>query len=157
MAADRRISPQRGFTLLALLALLAVLSLGLAAAGPTWSHGVQREREQELLRIGALYVQALESYREASPGGAKVYPTDLQALLLDTRHVGVKRHLRRLFPDPIGAGTPWGIVRSPDGKVIGVFSQSTARPLGRGPAGVGGAEAGAVAYADWKFMVQAER
>ena len=37
---------QGGFTLLALLAFMAVTTLGLAAAVPAWSHERQREQER---------------------------------------------------------------------------------------------------------------
>jgi type II secretory pathway pseudopilin PulG len=48
---DRR-GRQAGFTYVAVLILLAVLSAGLASVGTMWHTQAQREREEELLFIG---------------------------------------------------------------------------------------------------------
>ena len=49
-----RRSRERGYTLVALLALVAIVSTGLAVVGPSWADRARREREPELLRIGSL-------------------------------------------------------------------------------------------------------
>lgn len=142
----------RGFTLVAVLLLLALTGLGLAAVGPLWAQDLQRERERELLRIGRLYAQALADYRDRSPGSVKQYPTSLDALVLDTRFIGVTRHLRRLYPDPLAPERPWGLQRDDSGAITGVYSQSTAAPLQQAALDLGVVELAAAArYADWKF------
>lgn len=147
---------QRGFTLVAVLLLLALAGLGLAAVGPLWSRDMQREREQELLRIGRLYAQALADYRDRSPGSVKQYPASLEALALDTRFIGVTRHLRRLYPDPLAPDRPWGLVRDDSGAITGIYSQSDAAPLHQAPIDLGVVElAPAQRYADWKFAPKA--
>ncbi len=148
-----RCSPPGGYTLVAMLLVLALVALGLAAAGPAWAHYVRREREQELLHIGRLYAQALAHYRDVSPGSAKQFPRSLDALLLDARFIGVMRHLRRLYADPLDPRQPWGTVRDTEGGIRGVYSQSTAAPLAQGalvfdhltlpPAG---------RYCEWQFI-----
>ena len=115
---------ERGYTFVAVLALLAVCMLGVSLAGPLWSERVKREREQELLRIGALYAQAIAAYRDASPGSLKQYPQRLEALLLDARYVGVQRHLRKLYGDPMNLGQPWGLVLDANQRIVGVYSLS---------------------------------
>lgn len=124
---------QLGFTYVMVMALIALLGLALAKIGPLWADQAQRDREQELLRIGALYAQAIQDYYEASPGSLRRYPPDLQSLLQDARFVGVRRHLRRLYPDPLMPSRPWGVVRAADGTVRGVFSQDERRPLRQAP------------------------
>lgn len=119
---------QQGFTYLMVLALIALLGLALSVVGPRWADDSQRESEQELLKVGSLYAQAIKSYYEASPGSLKQYPPDLQSLLLDTRFVGVRRHIRRLYADPLQPERPWGLVRDGDGRVRGVFSQDERAP-----------------------------
>jgi len=145
-------SPASGYTLVALLALMAVVSIGLAIAGPTWADQRRRERERELLRVGALYAHALAQYRESAPGSLKTYPRSLQELVLDKRFVGVSRHLRRLYPDPLEPSRPWGVVRDIDGYITGVFSQSQDVPLASGPLSLGDLVLPAAhRYSDWKF------
>ena len=53
------VDAQRGFTYLALLVAVALLGIGLAAGSELWSQTRQREREQELLYIGAQFRRAI--------------------------------------------------------------------------------------------------
>ena len=143
----------RGFAFVAVLVLLALCMLGLSIAGPLWSQQLKREREQELLRIGALYAQALQSYRDSSPGSLKQYPQTLQALLYDTRFVGTQRHLRKLYADPMSNGKPWGLLLDKDQRITGVYSQSEDAPIAKGPLDLGSVLLDpARRYADWKFI-----
>lgn len=124
---------QAGFTYLWALSAVAVLAIGLAAIGPLWARDGQREREQELLRVGALYAQAILSYQLATPGGLKQEPRNLEDLLVDERLLILRRHLRRLYPDPLDPQRPWGLVRGPDQGILGIYSQSGDAPLKQGP------------------------
>lgn len=147
---------QLGFTFVAVLLLLALCMLGLAVAGPIWSQQARREREQELLRIGVLYAQALASYRDASPGSAKRYPQRLDEVLNDTRFVGVRRHLRKLYADPVNPGQTWGLLLDADKRIVGVYSLSNEAPVTHGPLELGGVMlAPAQRYSDWKFTLKA--
>ena len=141
-----------GFAYPVLLVVVAVLGLGLARLGPLWEQADRREREQELLRVGELYAQALASARRDAPGGASGYPGRLEDLLLDTRFVGTRRHLRRLYADPLNPARPWGLLRDRQGAIIGVYSQDERPPLAqvplvRGPVSLPAARR----YADWVF------
>jgi type II secretory pathway pseudopilin PulG len=137
----------------AVLALIALVSIGLAAAGPSWSERLRREREQELLKVGSLYARAIASYRDDSPGTSKTYPQTLDVLLSDPRFIGQHRHLRRLYADPLAPARPWGLVRDIDGHIMGVYSQSDEEPLAQGPQALGPVVlAPARHYADWKFL-----
>lgn len=148
-------SAQTGFTYVWLLAAIAILSTGLAAIGPSWSDQARREREQDLLRVGALYAKAIAVYRGASPGSQKLYPATLDDLLLDTRMVGTVRHMRKLYPDPLGPERAWGLVLGPDGRVRGVFSQSTDAPLRTEALELASASLPAARkYSDWKFVAK---
>jgi len=152
-AGSRHRASAGGYTLVGALLLLALVSLGLAVAGPIWSQQGQREREQELLRVGLLYAQALTNYRQASPGSSKLYPDKLDALLLDTRFVGTVRYMRKLYPDPVNPGKPWGIIRGVGGSIAGVYSLSEATPLAEHPVQLGDSEMPAARkYSDWKFL-----
>lgn len=141
--------------MLALLFLLAVLGTGMAALGTVWSTMVQREKEAELLFIGAQFSQALESYHRISPDHEKTYPQTLDALVLDPRFPMPVRHLRRVYTDPM-TGTPeWGLIRDAQGGIIGVHSLSEAAPLkvsGFPPGQEAFAEA--ASYRDWVFKAR---
>lgn len=122
---------QRGFTYLLVVAAIAVLGIGLAAIGPSWADEATRDREKMLLRIGDLYAQAIASYVRAAPGSSRRYPPSLESLLMDDRYIGTRRHLRKLYLDPLDPRRPWGIVRAPDGGVMGVYSIDERRPYRR--------------------------
>lgn len=145
--------PARGFTIIGLLAVLVLLMVGLAQAGTWWSQDARREREQELLRIGAVYAAALASYHQRSPGSVRQYPRALAELLRDARHVGTVRHLRQLYPDPLQPSRPWGLVRDEHGGIVGVFSQSDEAPMLRQRAVIGAVTLPVAArYDQWKFI-----
>ena len=145
-----------GFTYVWMLAALALLSIGLAAIGERWSDQAKREREGDLLRVGAVYAKAIATYYAASPGSLRQYPPELKNLTEDGRMVGTKRHIRKLYADPLDPSRPWGVMRAPDGGVLGVYSQSDGQPLRTAPVDIGVAVLpSASRYSDWKFAPKA--
>ena len=147
----------RGFTYVIVLFALAVFGLGLAAVGTAWSERSRREKETDLLRIGELYATSLSRYYAASPGSVKNYPTRLDDLLEDRRFVGIRRHLRTLYPDPVTGGVEWGLVRDVNGGIHGVYSLSNDRPLAIRALVVGEINLPAAStYRDWKFLAPVE-
>ena len=143
----------RGFAYVGVLVLVALLGTGLAAIGPLWAQEAQREREDDLLRTGQLYAEAIARYRTLSPGSAKRYPMQLEDLLMDMRFVGTVRHLRVLYPDPMTRQKPWRLIRAPDGGIMGVASQSNDMPLRRTAITLGTVNlAAAQRYTDWHFV-----
>jgi type II secretory pathway pseudopilin PulG len=145
---------QRGFTLLFMLAAVALVGAALAKIGPMWAQEAQRERETELLRLGSLYAQALQRHRVVSPGSAKTTPKELAALLEDRRFVGTVRHLRKLYPDPMAPNQPWGLLRNADGTIRGVYSTSQEAPLRTEALQLPGLQPlpASAHYADWHFI-----
>jgi hypothetical protein len=88
--------------------------------------------EEELLDIGAAFGEALRTYAEATPKGQPAQPPSLQDLLKDPRVPGVRRHLRKIFVDPLTGKAEWGIVWANPGDrrgVLAVYSLSKAKPL----------------------------
>jgi type II secretory pathway pseudopilin PulG len=69
----------KGFTYLGLLIAVALMGIGLALIGDVWSTTVKRERERELLFVGAQFRQAIRRYYDGSPG-VKQYPRKLEDL-----------------------------------------------------------------------------
>ncbi len=145
---DRR-SRQRGFTYLGLLFLVVIVTLALVGVATVWHTVVQRERETELLFVGEQFSRAIESYYRQSPGGPQL-PSSLEDLLLDERFPMVRRHLRRIYRDPMTGSTEWGLVKLGD-RVAGIHSLSKDKPIkSAGLDRPGFAEA--QSYEDWKFV-----
>lgn len=112
---------ERGVAYLALLIAIAVIGAGLAAAGVVWSEASQREKERELLFVGEQFRRAIQQYYESGVLEKK-YPPTLDALLHDPRFPGVRRYLRRIYRDPMSGTSQWGVLRAPDGGIMGVYS-----------------------------------
>ena len=124
-----RASHQGGFALWLVLIAITTLSLAVSALGPVWVQQDKRQRETELLRIGAAYARALAAYRDQSPPASPRFPRELAELTLDERSIGGVRHLRRLYVDPLQPDRPWGLIRDPSGGIRGVFADSDAMTI----------------------------
>lgn len=143
----------RGFGYIGVLILVAMMGIGLAAAGEVWRTVQQREKEEELLFVGGQYRRAIAQFYANSPGKARRYPLHLDELLQDPRHPGIRRYLRKIYPDPITGKAEWGLVTGPAGEIFGVYSLSQDEPLKK----VGFRLAdkqfeGSLKYSDWVFM-----
>lgn len=148
-----RTGSQRGFTYIGVLIAISLIGIGLALAGETWRITAKREKEIELLSIGNQFRQAIASYYYASPGVAKQYPPSLEDLLKDPRYPGTRRHLRRIWDDPMTGKPDWGMVAGPGNTIMGVYSLSDKTPLKQG--GFLGRDAGfedSGSYQQWRFV-----
>ncbi|MCU6498277.1 type II secretion system GspH family protein [Rugamonas sp. A1-17] len=148
-AAARR---QSGFTYVAVLTALAIFGIGLAALGTSWSALARRDKEDELLEIGAAYQKAIGDYYQRTPGNPKRYPAALEELVEDRRFVGTARHLRKVYGDPVNHGKEWGVIRAGDGGIAGVYSLSEAETLRRRPVKLALLTVSGDRYSDWKFV-----
>lgn len=136
------------------MVLVAVAVLSLASLIPlrNQQQAVQRERERELLFIGNQFREAIASYVAATPGGVPQFPKTLSDLLEDKRFPNIRRHLRRVYADPMTGLPDWTLLME-QGAIVGVASRSARLPLKRGNFAAGDREfANAASYADWKFM-----
>lgn len=124
-----RQSDLRGFTYIGLLILIAILSVAATATIQLGAVVQRRDAEQQLLYVGDQFRLALRSYRDSSPVGAPPFPKELEQLLKDPRFPSTRRHLRAIPIDPLTGNTNWGLIRSPEGWIIGVHSLSDARPI----------------------------
>ena len=145
-----------GFTYVWLLFAIALTAAGLAAVAEVATTAIRRDKEAELLFVGDQFARAIDRYRASSPG-APQYPQKLEDLLADRRVPNVRRHLRRVYPDPMTGSADWGLVRGPGGGIVGVYSRSTAQPLKTAgfPKGYE-AFATAARYAEWRFIAGTE-
>jgi hypothetical protein len=157
-----------GFTFLWVLFMVALMGLGLTVIAELDSTEVQRDREAELLAIGRQFRDAIGHYVQARGGAgqananANAYPASLDELLQDPRLPGVRRHLRKIFVDPMTGKAQWGLV-TVGGRIVGVHSLSQDKPIkqdGFEPDDM--TFRGKTRYSEWTFtypanlMVQAE-
>lgn len=127
---------ERGFAYLVLLLAIALIGIAASSAVSLGATVARRDAELQLLAIGAEFDQALRSYAGVPGAAAAVAsargPRNLDDLLRDPRYPGVRRHLRKLYADPLTGSTEWGLVRDSEGFIIGVYSQAAGRPIKRG-------------------------
>ena len=144
---------EAGFTYLGVLFAVALMGTLLALAGESWHTAVQREKERELLFIGAEFRDAIGLYYNRTPGNVKKFPASFEDLLKDPRQLVTQRYLRKIYVDPMTGGKEWGVLKAADGGVAGVFSLSEKAPIKIAAfreeyAGFENAQK----YSDWKFV-----
>ena len=141
-----------GVVLIGVLIALALAALMAVQTGQRLADSRQRDNEAELLFVGEQYRQAIQSYWRESPGGARVWPQRLDDLAEDKRFAIPRRHLRKLYRDPLAPETSWGLVNQ-GAAVIGVYSQAQGMPFRQ--TGFSSTQQdfdGARRYADWRFV-----
>jgi len=144
---------QQGFTYLIALFMVATLSIVTLRALENSLTKDRRAKEAELLFVGQAYQQAIMNYYQNSPGTAKAYPKNLEALLEDKRTSTLQRPLRRLYFDPMTASQDWGTLKDSDGNVMGVYSKSTQQPIKvNGFPPTLNNLIGAKSYTEWQFF-----
>jgi type II secretory pathway pseudopilin PulG len=150
---------QSGFTYVGVLLLVAIVGIALASTATVWHFQVQREKEAELLTIGNEFRLALDRYSAATlPGAGRRFPLRLEDLLLDERMAAKRRHLRRIYRDPMTGKEEWGLIRTADGQIIGIHSLSVAETIKKANFGVRDLGlTGKASYNQWVFMATTAR
>jgi type II secretory pathway pseudopilin PulG len=144
---------QRGFTYLGVLFAIVLLSAGLLGGAEVWHTAQKREKERELLFVGNQFRVAIASYYDKSPGGIKRYPETLSDLLKDKRFPFTQRHLRKIYSDPITRKRDWGLVKAPEGGIMGIYSLSEQPPIKVGNFSPANDQfKDQTRYSDWKFV-----
>lgn len=163
---DKKFISIKGFIYIWALFYVAIFGIVLAGTGLVWQTKVQREKEQELLFVGEQFRKAIMSYYRGSEGSQQKYPQSLQDLLLDTRSFAPKRHLRKIFLDPITKTYEWGLIKEPVSEkatesftfmnnpgIIGVYSKSKKVPVKTNNFPESFSDfSKADSYRDWKFI-----
>ncbi|MCX8160057.1 MAG: type II secretion system GspH family protein [Candidatus Saccharicenans sp.] len=98
-----------GYTLLLLLIVIFVMSLGLLVAVPVLETQLRREKEEELIFRGKQYVEAIRLYQQKKPGA---YPSSLEDLVKE-------KCLRRVYRDPMAEDGKWNLLLIPSGAEAG--------------------------------------
>jgi len=100
---------ESGYAMAALLVSLAVMSVLMSAALPTWRHQAQREKEAELVFRGEQYARAVALFRAKNQNA---FPPSVDVLVQG-------KFLRKKYLDPI---------TGKDFDLIGVGSQTPTAP-----------------------------
>ncbi|MDP9264003.1 MAG: hypothetical protein M3O85_06765 [Acidobacteriota bacterium] len=122
---------QRGYVLLAVLLVLALVLLATMAAAPRLAQQIRRDREEELIHRGTQYARAIKRYYKKFGR----YPLSV-AQLEDTNHL---RFLRRLYKDPMTEKGEWRIIHVGEAKVV---PKGALPPAGQGGGLTGATPAG---------------
>lgn len=147
----------RGFTYIALLIFIAILSLGFLSTWEVWNTAIKRDNEQELLFAGNQIRNAINLYYIHSTGPGGRFPTSLEDLLKDPRYPATKRYLRKIYLDPVTKSSNWELVKGPNGEIFGVHSSSEDEPAKKSNFSlVDQGFEGKTKYSDWVFMISAK-
>ncbi len=122
---------ERGYALMALLAVMTVLAISLMAAAPVLRQAAQREREREAIRRGEEVAEAIRQYVRRR--GA--FPTSMDQLL-EGVPLGGTRRLQILRAtaarDPLTEDGEWELV-SPTDPAMGRFGRAVTTYAGNRP------------------------
>jgi type II secretory pathway pseudopilin PulG len=100
-AVSARRAGERGYTLLMLTFMLAVLTVTISVALPYWSKQAQREQEEELIFRGLQYAEAIRIFRNRFGR----LPVKLEEL-----YEVKPRSIRKLWKDPMTESGAWTLV-----------------------------------------------
>ncbi|TAN63108.1 type II secretion system protein [bacterium] len=147
-AKPKKYSMSGGFTLIVLAGAIAVTGLVASMAVRRHIAVIKAEEEEELLFRGNQIKTAIDSYF-LSVGS---YPEKLESLLYDNKLIAPRKHLRRLYKDPVTDGS-WDVIMNADGKIFGIRSKSDKEPLKKRnfPDEYKSFE-GKTKYAEWEFV-----
>ena len=141
-----------GFTYLGVLFLVAMMGIALSVVGEMWHTVQKREKEVELLFVGAEFRRAIARYNASAPG----YPRRLEDLLKDPRFPDVRRYLRKMYRDPVTGRAEWGLLKLAGDTIIGVYSLSDEEPLKKkGFSAADSGFEGKAKYSEWVFFPRA--
>jgi hypothetical protein len=101
--------------------------------------------------VGQAFRSAIASYYASGPLAHQL-PQALEDLIEDKRVPLPRRHLRRIYLDPMTGHADWQLLRDPDGGIVGVSSSSQQVPIKRDNFAADDAQfKGAECYCEWKF------
>jgi type II secretory pathway pseudopilin PulG len=110
---------EQGYMLVAVIFLVALLTLSLSVALPKISKQIQRDRELETMNRGKQYIRGIKMYYKTF----HAYPPNVDALIKPTNNV---RFLRKKYADPTTGKEDWKPVRFGQNKAptaMGLFGQ----------------------------------
>ncbi len=100
----------RGFTLIELVVVMAIIGLLLTIALPQYFHSIERGKAQVQQQNIAVIRDAIDKYY----GDTGQYPDTLDDLV-------TKHYLRNVPVDPVNGSAAWTVIASPDTTKTGVY------------------------------------
>ncbi|KAG8151562.1 type II secretion system protein [Burkholderia catarinensis] len=120
----------RGFTLIEIVVVMAIIGLLLTLAVPRYMHSIERGKEQVRQQNIAVMRNAIDQYY----GDNGQYPETLDELV-------AKHYLRSVPLDPVNGDDKWAAVASSDESKPGVYDVAPASsPQGTPPGATGAAK-----------------
>ncbi|QVN19706.1 type II secretion system protein [Burkholderia pyrrocinia] len=120
----------RGFTLIEIVVVMAIIGLLLTLAMPRYMHSIEHGKEQVRQQNIAVMRNAIDQYY----GDNGQYPETLDELV-------AKHYLRSVPLDPVNGDDKWAAVASPDESKPGVYDVAPASsPQGAPPSATGAAK-----------------
>jgi len=98
---------EAGYSLVALMAAVAIMMILLAAAGPYWRYVMRNDAEEELIFRGGEIADAIARYQRRN---GNALPSSLEVLVKG-------KFLRRAYKDPMTKHGRWRFIRP--GEVVG--------------------------------------
>jgi len=92
---------ERGYSLVAVMAAITIMSIATAIALPAWKYVIKNEREQELIFRGG---QIADAVRRFQTKNGNALPASLDVLVKG-------RFLRKAYKDPMTSDGQWKLVR----------------------------------------------
>ena len=139
---------ERGFTLIGLAVIIAIMGIVLMTVSRVYSTMAKREVEEELLFRGDEIKDAIDSYFKYGT----MYPKSFEELLKDPRGVNPKKHLRKLYRDPV-TKSEWDVIKDNAERIVGVRSKSGEEPLKKaGFSDEYKTFEGKTKYSEWEFI-----
>ncbi len=105
---------ERGYSLVALLAAVAVMMILMAAATPSWRYLVKNDKEEELIFRGGEIADAVARYQRRN---GNALPASLEVLVKG-------RFLRHAYKDPMTREGKWRFIRP--GESLGALGPTPA-------------------------------
>jgi type II secretory pathway pseudopilin PulG len=148
----KMVGPNRGFTFLAVMAMVMIVGISLSVTAYQWKTISKREKEKELLFRGNAIRSAIAQYVSGDP--LRRYPHSLDNLVKDPRTPQPVRYLRKLYKDPVN-NEEWDLIMDgASGGIIGVRSKSKDKPLKTANfKGLDRCFEGKTEYREWLFVV----
>lgn len=92
---------QRGYSMVALMAAVAIMLTLMTAAVPSWRYVIKNDREEELLARGGEIADAIARYQRRN---GNALPPSIEALVKG-------KFLRRAYKDPMTKSGQWRLIR----------------------------------------------
>ena len=129
---SHRARADKGFTLIELVVVMAIIGLLLTIALPQYFHSIERGKSQVQQQNISVIRDAIDKFY----GDNGQYPDTLDELV-------AKRYLRSIPVDPVSGSSAWTVIASPDTTKSGVYDVGPAGDM-RAVAASGSSQAAAV-------------